>query len=743
MQVTKVIDENDSYPFSTPSSITISYPITQPSGITSPVVTVSGLKPGAIVRVYSDSNCQTLLGSAHVNTTSTTVNIFPLITNGIHNFYANQLSSSLEVSGCTPTPAQYTLDINTPATPAIDAYYSPTTNSDLDKTPTFTVSNLEVGAQVVICSSSPCSLSNFASTPVTVSGPWHNITTNYLSIGVHSLCAAQIDPSGNISNCSAFYPYTVLSTAPVAYNIYSSFFQDREEFIQLSYSDVEWDLATSCSVTELTNVTESTACSCSSGVCKVGITGTSTHLGSASFKYTVTTTDRISNSVNALLDLIPPFTSTWLTTVSNESITLPLRIGFSYNFQVDWGDGSAISMVTSYNDPDITHSYATAGEHTVIIFGTIEALYFNNAGDKDKLITVNDLGVVGWKNLERSFYGCSNLVSFFGGDTSAVTDMSYMFSDTASLKNIDLLSFDTRNVTDMSYMFNGASQLTAVNISTFDASAVTDMNSMFYGASSLAALDVNFLGFDTSAVTDMSNMFRETSGLISLPLSTSFNTSNVTNMSNMFRDSSSLTTLNLSNFDTAAVTNMSYMFLNTAALPTLNIPNFNTLNVTDMSYMFFNTSSLTTLDISNFNTAFVTDMSSMFAGCALYTLYLSNFNTSNVLSMSGMFTTMTNLTDLDISSFNTGKVEDMSYMFSDSIGLVNLDLTNFATPVVTNMSYMFKNTTDLVVLNTTGWDLSAIANYNNIFLDKNIALTIYCDQGGSPATGTFFGETCY
>ena len=57
---------------------------------------------------------------------------------------------------------------------------------------------------------------------------------------------------------------------------------------------------------------------------------------------------------------------------------IALREGFNYGFTVDWGDGSPTSVVTSYDDPDRTHVYGTPGNHTVVITGVMETIYFNN-----------------------------------------------------------------------------------------------------------------------------------------------------------------------------------------------------------------------------------------------------------------------------------------------------------------------------------------------------------------------------
>jgi hypothetical protein len=115
------------------------------------------------------------------------------------------------------------------------------------------------------------------------------------------------------------------------------------------------------------------------------------------------------------------FTTKW--TVSGDAtartITLPLpntrsEGTLSYNFTVDWGDGSS-STVTAYNDANRIHTYADNGTYTVTITGTCEGWYFNNAGDKLKIVEVVNWGESpafnGFKRLYGGFNGCSNLIS--------------------------------------------------------------------------------------------------------------------------------------------------------------------------------------------------------------------------------------------------------------------------------------------------------------------------------------------
>ena len=187
----------------------------------------------------------------------------------------------------------------------------------------------------------------------------------------------------------------------------------------------------------------------------------------------------------------------------------------------------------------------------------------------------------------------------------------YYLSELTTIEGLENLN--TSAVTNMRYMFEGCSRLTELNVSNFNTSAVTKMNGMFFDCSSLTKLNVS--NFNTSAVTDMRNMFSGCSGLKELNLS-NFSTSAVTDMDYMFYGCSSLTELNVSSFYTSAVTYMREMFSGCSSLKELNVSSFNTSAVTDMAGMFVSCSGLTFLNLSNFNTSAVTDMREMFSGCS-------------------------------------------------------------------------------------------------------------------------------
>ena len=149
------------------------------------------------------------------------------------------------------------------------------------------------------------------------------------------------------------------------------------------------------------------------------------------------------------------FISIWRTTEPNETIELPLRECFAYDFTVDWGDGSPISSITSWDDPDRAHTYSSAADYTLVIDGHMQTFYFNQTEHKDKIISISSLGDMGWTSFERAFEGCSNLTSVVGGNTVGVTNMSSMFYLATSVTP-DTSNWDTGQVTDMAFMFEDA-----------------------------------------------------------------------------------------------------------------------------------------------------------------------------------------------------------------------------------------------------------------------------------------------
>ena len=224
---------------------------------------------------------------------------------------------------------------------------------------------------------------------------------------------------------------------------------------------------------------------------------------------------------------------------------------------------------------------------------------------------------------------------YIGGEgTLVLTNGKRLFADYTKCDNITGLNkMNSTNVTDMSYMFSNLASMSALDVSVVNTSSVTNMEGMFM-TNNLTNLNVS--GFDTSKVTNMSKMFKESSNLTSLNIN-GFNTANTNNMSQMFMDCGNITSLNVSAFNTSNVTNMSAMFMGMSKIETLNVTNFNTVNVTDMSSMFASCLKVQRLDLHTFNTTKVTNISGMFtAASSMKSVLLGE--EFNKLNGSNMFT---------------------------------------------------------------------------------------------------------
>ena len=284
-----------------------------------------------------------------------------------------------------------------------------------------------------------------------------------------------------------------------------------------------------------------------------------------------------------------PFISTWKTDNTNpqssagNQITLPLVNGGTYDFTVDWGDGSQ-SHISSWDSPDITHTYATSGTYTVTISGEITGFNFNFGGDAIKLLDISQFGVLRLGTDDRGYYfanaenltitatdpldltGLGELGGAFMSCTSLTTAPSMESWDTRNVKsfwamfsgatnfNQPIGNWNVSNALAMGQMFSGAQNFNQP-IGNWNVSNVTSMGSMFQGASSFNQPIGNW---DVSNVIYMSNMFRDASSF-NQPLG-NWNVSNVTDISGIFQEASSFNQP-LGNWNIANVTNMQSMFM--------------------------------------------------------------------------------------------------------------------------------------------------------------------------------------
>ncbi|HIB85475.1 MAG TPA: hypothetical protein EYO59_13010, partial [Chromatiaceae bacterium] len=92
-------------------------------------------------------------------------------------------------------------------------------------------------------------------------------------------------------------------------------------------------------------------------------------------------------------DAINHFVTRWKTDYTgtgssdDTSIIIPLFPGETYDFSIDWDNDGVFDNDYS-TDVDVTHTFSAIGEYTIRIKGTFPRIYFNNGGDRLKLIAV-------------------------------------------------------------------------------------------------------------------------------------------------------------------------------------------------------------------------------------------------------------------------------------------------------------------------------------------------------------------
>jgi len=262
-------------------------------------------------------------------------------------------------------------------------------------------------------------------------------------------------------------------------------------------------------------------------------------------------------------------------------LKLPLESTGNYAFTVFWGDATS-DVITVWNDPAVTHTYAAPGDYLVEIDGTIEGWRYNNSGDRKKILSISDWGILKFGNNGDYFYGCSNLTLNSVNDTpdiSLTTNMSQAFRECTSLSSFNNLnSWNTSSVDDMSYMFSFCPVFNQ-NIGSWDVSNVTTMQGMFYDTQ-LFNQDIST--WNTTSLDDVSYMFSDATNF-NQDIST-WNTSSITNMSGMFTDAISFNQP-IGTWDVTNVNLMSYMFQGANSFDQ-DLGSWNVINVYDMSGMF-------------------------------------------------------------------------------------------------------------------------------------------------------------
>lgn len=342
-------------------------------------------------------------------------------------------------------------------------------------------------------------------------------------------------------------------------------------------------------------------------------------------------------------------------------IRLPLVATGSYNFVVEWGDGSK-DIIRAYNAAAVTHTYASAGIYTVKIKGVCTSLTFNpGTTDTNKL-----LEIVQWGNFRLSdSYGFNSCINLRLNNTRDIVDYTnssslvglFQFCTMPYIRGIGDINLSLFNGTALSFMFQQNVNFNDPSIIKWDTLKVNSLAGTFLGCTSFNQ-DISY--WNTSGVTNMQSTFNNCTNF-NQPIG-SWNVSNVVDMIGMFRNATSFNQP-LSGWNVSRVISMNNMFQDMTSF-NQDINSWNVSGVTTMGAMF-QSSVAFNQPIGDWDVRKVTNMGSMFQSATNFNQPLSGWNVSGVTTMPLMFLGALNFNQ-PIGNWDVRKVTTMNGMFSNA-----------------------------------------------------------------------------
>lgn len=375
------------------------------------------------------------------------------------------------------------------------------------------------------------------------------------------------------------------------------------------------------------------------------------------------------------------FVSTWKTDNSglsnSTSIIIPIDTNKTYNYDVDWNNDGTFDEFGIIDS--VLHDFGTIGTYTIAIRGIFPQIYFNDRGDKLKILDVSQWGDNSWTSMTRSFYGCENL-NFSATDAP---DLSLVTNLEATLKKC--LSFNS-------------------NINHWDVSTITSLQSTFQHCGSFN-LPLN--NWNVSNVTTLRYAF-STAVLFNQPLN-NWDVSNVINMSSVFHGATSFNQ-NIGNWTTTNLTSIGFIFSGATSF-NQDINTWDVSNLTSFTGVF-NQASAFNQPLNNWDISNATTFHKMFSQATSFNQPLNNWNVSNATTFDYMFNGATAF-DQNIGGWNMSNAQSTIYMFRGA-RVFNQDIGNWNMSNVTDIEYMFEST-QVFNQDIGNWDVSNVTNMRHVF----------------------------
>ena len=219
-------------------------------------------------------------------------------------------------------------------------------------------------------------------------------------------------------------------------------------------------------------------------------------------------------------------------TSADTQFTIPTStsgITQAFNYDIETSDGQTITG----NTGNTTITFPSAGTYDIFISGSFPYMFFNNVGDKLKLLEIKNFGIyaLGSTSQNGAFLVCSNLVisATDSGNFGSVTNFVNTWFFCSSLTSFPLIN----------------------------TSSGTGFQNTWRNCSSLTSFPL----LDTSSGVSFSDTWQSCTSLTSFPL---IDTSSGTNFQQTWKSCSSLTTFPANAFDTNIATNYLNSFASTA-----------------------------------------------------------------------------------------------------------------------------------------------------------------------------------
>lgn len=349
----------------------------------------------------------------------------------------------------------------------------------------------------------------------------------------------------------------------------------------------------------------------------------------------------------------------------------------------------------------------------------------------------NNLKLSQIKGFFKNFTGVTEIEGLDLLDISAITDISSLFENMASISEINAGALNVTNKQNFSNLFKGCKSLESLDLTNWTTTSATNMGSMFDGCESLLYIIVS---------TDASG-------------NCNFVTTGVTNSTNMFNNCLSLTGEEDTKYTLYGNRDKSFAVIDGGTVspgylsPTYNyldkgwytgtaVPANQITKITFLKYPIPEPASDESIDIiagklkvlrtgteltvysvdgSQFGAP--TDSSYLFSGENASEKFselrevvnLNLFITKRAVDMSHMFDG-TKITSFDFSTLNLLRAKDFSYFFNNAKDLSTITYgTNFDTKKITNMSYMFNGCHNLNTIDLSQYDTTNVTDMSHMF----------------------------